>query len=207
MERRIDDPVEQALIRALSRRYQGPQALDPSNEGPALVAYAKAMQDVSAKFPEDADIQTLTAETMMDTNAWKLWQLDGTPAPGTEAIVARLEAVLAKIPNHPGANHYYIHAVEASSHPEKAVPMAERLRGMMPAAGHLEHMPALILQRVGRYEEAAEANRQGAAADLAYFAKTRAIDYYPTVYTTHNYQFLAYSTAMQGRKAETIDAA
>jgi hypothetical protein len=164
-------PVEQALIRALSRRYQGPQPLDASNEGPVLTAYAEAMKDVAAKFPEDADVQTLTAEAMMNTNAWKLWQLDGTPAPGTEAIVARLEAVLAKDPNHPGANHYYIHAMEASPHPEKAVAAAERLRGMMPAAGHLEHMPAHIMQRVGRYEEAAEA-----ASDLAYLAKTRALD-------------------------------
>jgi tetratricopeptide (TPR) repeat protein len=199
-------PLEGALIRALSRRYQGPQPLDPSNEGPVLIAYAEAMQDVAAKFPDDVDVQTLTAEAMMNTNAWKLWKLDGTPAPGTEAILARLEAVLAKNPDHPGANHYYIHAVEASPHPEKAVPAAERLPGMMPAAGHLEHMPAHIMQRVGRYEEAAEANRKGAAADLAYFAKTKALDYYPTMYTAHNYQFLAFSTAMQGRRAETIDA-
>jgi hypothetical protein len=119
-----------------------------------------------------------------------------------KAIVARLAAVLAKDPDHPGANHYYIHAVEASPHPEKAVAAAERLRGMMPAAGHLEHMPAHIMQRVGRYEEAAEANRKGAAADLAYFAKTRALDYYPSMYTDHNYQFLAFSTAMQGRPAD-----
>ena len=200
-------PLEQALIQALASRYRGPQPLDPSNEGPVLTAYAQAMQEVATHFPDDADVQVLTAEAMMNTNAWKLWQLDGTPAPGTEAIVARLAAVLAKDPNHPGANHYYIHAVEASPHPEKAVVAAERLRGMMPAAGHLEHMPAHIMQRVGRYEEAAEANRKGAAADLAYFAKTRALDYYPSMYTAHNYQFLAFSTAMQGRQADTIDAA
>ena len=107
-----------------------------------LTAYAQAMQEVATHFPDDADVQVLTAEAMMNTNAWKLWQLDGTPAPGTEAIVARLAAVLA------------------SPHPEKAVVAAERLRGMMPAAGHLEHMPAHIMQRVGRYEEAAEANRK-----------------------------------------------
>jgi tetratricopeptide (TPR) repeat protein len=200
-------PLEQALIQALASRYRGPQPLDPSNEGPMLTTYAQAMQEVAARFPNDADVQVLTAEAMMNTNAWKLWQLDGTPAPGTEAIVARLEAVLAKDPDHPGANHYYIHAVEASPHPEKAVAAAERLRGMMPEAGHLEHMPAHIMQRVGRYEEAAEANRKGAAADLAYFAKTRAPDYYPSMYTAHNYQFLAFSTAMQGRRADTIDAA
>jgi tetratricopeptide (TPR) repeat protein len=199
-------PVEQALIGALTKRYQGPQPLEPSNEGLVLLAYAEAMKGVAAKFPNDLDVQTLTAEAMMNTNAWKLWRLDGTPAPGTEAILTRLEGILAQSPKHPGANHYYIHAVEASPHPEKAVPAAEQLRGMMPAAGHLEHMPAHIMQRIGRYDEAAEANRKGAAADLAYFAKTKAPDYYPTMYTAHNYQFLALSMSMEGRKAETIDA-
>jgi len=130
-------PVEQALIRALASRYQGAQPLDPSNEGPVLTAYAQAMREVAAKFPDDADVGTLTAEAIMNTNAWKLWGLDGSPAVGTEEIVTRLEAVLAKDSTHPGANHYYVHAVEASPHPEKAVAAAERLRGMMPAAGHL----------------------------------------------------------------------
>jgi tetratricopeptide (TPR) repeat protein len=200
-------PVEQALIRALGSRYQGPQPLDTSNEGPVLAAYAEAMQEVASQFPHDADVQTLTAEAMMNVNAWKLWTLDGAPAPGTEAILTRLEAVLAKSPYHPGANHYYIHAVEASPHPEKGVAAAMRLPGMMPSAGHLEHMPAHIMQRVGRYEDAAEANRRGAAADLAYLAKTKPPDYYATMYTAHNYQFLAFSTAMLGRSAETLDAA
>jgi hypothetical protein len=89
-------PLEQALIQALASRYRGPQPLDPSNEGPALTAYAQAMQEVAVRFPDDADVQVLTAEAMMNTNAWKRWELDGTPAPGTEAILARLEAVLAK---------------------------------------------------------------------------------------------------------------
>jgi tetratricopeptide (TPR) repeat protein len=199
-------PVEQALIHALASRYQGPQPLDPSNEGPVLTAYAQAMRDVAAKYPDDSDVQTLTAEAMMNINAWKLWALDGAPAPGTEAIVARLEAVLAKDRLHPGANHYLVHAVEASPHPEKGVAAAEQLRGMMPAAGHLEHMPAHIMQRVGRYGDAAQANRLGAAADLDYFARTRPLDYY-VMYTAHNYQFLAFSTVMQGRKADTLDAA
>ena len=142
----------------------------------------------------------------MNINAWKLWSLDGKPTAGTEEIVALLEGVLAKDPRHPGANHYYIHAIEASPHPEKAVAAAERLPGMMPAAGHLEHMPAHIMQRVGRYADAATANRKGADADIAYFAKTTPPDYY-AMYTAHNYQFLAFSTAMQGRKADTLDAA
>jgi tetratricopeptide (TPR) repeat protein len=199
-------PVEQALIVALAQRYQGPQPLDPSNEGPVLSAYAQAMKTVAERFPTDFDVQTLTAEAMMNIHAWKLWTLDGAPAPGTDAIVTLLESVLAKDPRHPGANHYYIHAVEASPDPAKAVPAAERLPGMLPATGHLEHMPAHIMQRVGRYEDAAEANRKGVAADLAYFAMTKPPDYY-VMYTAHNYQFLAFSAAMEGRQAETIEAA
>lgn len=198
-------PVEQALIAALAARYRGPQPLDPSNEGPVLIAYANAIKEVAAKFPDDLDVQTLTAESLMNINAWKLWAADGTPTPGTEEIVARLEAVMVKDPTHPGANHYYVHATEASPHPEKAVPAAERLIGMAPAAGHLEHMPAHTFQRIGRYEDAAEANRKGAAADSAYFNRTKPPDYY-VMYTAHNYQFLAFSAAMEGRRAETIVA-
>jgi tetratricopeptide (TPR) repeat protein len=198
-------PVEQALIAALAQRYPNAQPLDPSNEAPVLIAYAQAMRGVADRFPGDSDTQTLTAEAMMNINAWKLWSLDGAPAAGTEDIVARLERVMAKDPGHPGANHYYIHAIEASLHPEKGVASADRLGGMMPAAGHLEHMPAHIYQRVGRYADAAAANRNGAEADLAYFAKTTPLDYY-AMYTAHNYQFLAFSTSMQGRKAETLDA-
>ena len=197
--------AEQALITALGKRYAGPVALDPSNEAPLLEAYAQAMRAAAKQFPADDDVQTLAAEALMNVNAWKLWGRDGKPAAGTLEIVATLEAVLARNPQHPGANHYYIHALEASPHPEKALAAAERLAPMAPAAGHLVHMPAHILQRVGRYEEAAEANRKAAAADTAYFGKTRPPDYYP-YYLGHNYQFLAYATAMEGRKAETLDA-
>ena len=199
-------PVEQALIAALAQRYPNAQPLDPVTQAPVLSAYAGAMKAVAQQFPDDLDVQTLYAESLMNINAWKLWSLDGTPAPGTETIIALLGGVLARDAQHPGANHYLIHAVEASPQPERGVAAAERLRGMMPAAGHLEHMPAHILQRVGRYAEAADANRKGAAADLAYFAKTKAPDYY-AMYTGHNYQFLAFSTAMAGRKAETLEAA
>ncbi len=198
--------VEQALIGALAKRYDGPRPLDPSNEGPVLTAYADAMAAVAKQFPRDLDVQTLYAESKMNLNAWKLWTPDGKPAPGTRVILATLESVLARDPQHPGANHYYIHAVEASPNPGRGVAAAERLRGMMPAAGHLEHMPAHIFQRVGRYAEAAEANRKGAEADRAYFAKTTPLDYY-AVYTAHNYQFLAYSAAMEGRRADAVHAA
>jgi tetratricopeptide (TPR) repeat protein len=198
-------PVERALVDAVSKRYNGDHPLDPTNEGPVLNAYAEAMKNVAKQFPEDLDVQTLYAEAMMNLKPWKLWTSDGSPAPGTEDIIARLESVMDQNPNHPGANHYYIHALEASPHPEKALVCAQRLRGMMPAAGHLQHMPAHIMQRVGRYEDAAEANRAGAAADAAYYARAKPLDYY-TMYTGHNYQFLAFSTAMEGRKAETLEA-
>jgi tetratricopeptide (TPR) repeat protein len=198
-------PVERALIAALAKRFDGPKPLDPSNSAPLLAAYVKAMEGVARRFPTDLDVQTLLAEGLMNTNPWKLWSADGKPGPGTPAILAALEKVLAANPKHPGANHYWIHAVEASPRPERAIAAAETLVGMMPAAGHLEHMPAHIMQRVGRYEEAAEANRKGAAADVAYLKLTAAPDYYP-MYLIHNYQFLAYAAAMEGRRAETLDA-
>jgi tetratricopeptide (TPR) repeat protein len=198
-------PVERALIEALATRYREPTALDPSNESPLTAAYAVAMRGVAQRFPADLDVQTLFAESMMNVNAWRLWSADGKPADGTEEIVATLESVLQRDPRHPGANHYYIHAVEASPHPEKAIAAAERLGNMMPAAGHLVHMPAHILQRVGRYEDAAQANRSAALADGEYLRRTRPPDYYP-MYVGHNYSFLAYSTAMEGRRAETLAA-
>jgi tetratricopeptide (TPR) repeat protein len=198
--------VEQALIAALAQRYPNAEPLDPQTEIPVLVGYAGAMRDVARRFPRDLDVQTFYAESMMNIRAWKLWNPDGTPADGTDQIVATLEAVLASNPAHMGALHYYVHAVEASPHPEKGIAAAERIRGIAPAAGHLEHMPAHIFHRVGRYEESAVANRKGAAADIAYLSKTVPLDYYPTMYISHNYQFLAFSTAAEGREAETVDA-
>ncbi|MFL6605849.1 MAG: hypothetical protein ACJ8R9_31610 [Steroidobacteraceae bacterium] len=198
-------PPEQALIKALKARYSSPAALDPSNLDPVLRAYASEMRAVAQRYPQDSDIQTMYAESMMNVNAWKLWSNDGKPAPGTQTIVATLESVLARYPSHPGANHYYVHAVEASAHPEKALPSAGRLADVAPAAGHLVHMPAHIMQRVGRYAEAAEANRKASMADSAYLSRSQPLDYYP-MYVAHNYQFLGYSTAMEGRKAETLEA-
>jgi tetratricopeptide (TPR) repeat protein len=197
--------VEQGLIAALATRYPTSAPLDPANLEPVTRAYAAAMRELAQRFPQDLDVQTLCAEAAMNVHAWKLWGADGQPAEGTLEIEARLESVLEREPNHPGANHYYIHAMEASPHPEKARTAAQRLPGMMPAAGHLEHMPAHIMQRVGDYELAAEANRRGIAADRAYFAATAAPDYY-AMYLAHNYSFLAFSAAMEGRKAETLAA-
>jgi tetratricopeptide (TPR) repeat protein len=199
-------PVERALISTLAQRYPNAQPLDPQSTVPILTAHAAAMRAVARRYPNDLDVQTLYAESMMNVHAWKLWNPDGTPAEGTTEIVATLESVLKRDPMHMGALHYYIHAVEASPHPENALAAAARLRTLAPAAGHLVHMPAHVLHRVGRYEESAEANRKGAAADVAYLAKTNPIDYYPAMYVSHNYQFLAYSAAAEGREAETLDA-
>ena len=198
-------PVERALIDAVAKRYAGPAQVDPSNSKPLLNAYVEAMKAVAAKYPNDLDVRTMYAEGLMNTNPWKLWNADGTQNPGTQQILDALQYVLKHDPRHPGANHYYIHAVEASPHPEQALPSAEVLNGMMPSAGHLEHMPAHILQRVGRYEDAAEANRKGAAADLAYLKETAPPDYYP-MYLIHNFQFLGNAAGMEGRRAETIQA-
>jgi len=198
-------PVEQALIGALAKRYPSAKPLDPSTIRPVLVAYAAAMKAVARKYPQDLDVQTLYAESLMNINAWKLWDAQGAPGPDTVEIVATLESVLARDPHHAGANHYYVHTMEASPHPEKALESAERLKSAMPSAGHLVHMPSHILQRVGRYEESAEANRKAVVADDAYSARAVPPDYYP-MYTAHNYQFLAYSAAMEGRKAETLAA-
>src|ERR1019366_6105953 len=116
---------------------------------------------------------------LMDTNAWKLWSIDGQPGPGTEEIIATLERVLTRNAAHPGANHYCIHAIEASPHPERALPCAERLVSAMPGAGHTVHMPAHIYQRVGRYADASAANERAIASDEAYAKKTKAPGYYP----------------------------
>ncbi|MBS0374012.1 MAG: hypothetical protein JSR73_05500 [Proteobacteria bacterium] len=199
-------PVDQELIAALAKRYPNDQPLDPAATLPVLTAFAGAMREIATRHPDDLDVQTLYAESLMNLNAWRLWTADGRAAPGTDEIVAVLEAVLARDPSHAGANHYYIHAIEASPHPEKALAAAGRVASLAPAAGHLVHMPAHILQRVGRYEDAAEANRRAARADDAYDARLHPPDYYPVMYTAHNYQFLAYSTAMEGRREETMSA-
>jgi len=200
-------PVEQALIDSIQKRYKGPESLDPMAQQPYSEAFAAAMRDAARRFPEDADVQTFLAESLMDLNPWKLWTNDGKPAPGTEEIVAILEKVIAKHPDHPGANHYYVHAVEASKDPARAVASADRLRGMMPGAGHLVHMSAHIYQRVGRYADASEANRKGAAADAAYVTQAKPTGYYAPMYYSHNHAFLAYSAAMEGRSREAVEAA
>jgi tetratricopeptide (TPR) repeat protein len=199
-------PVEQALISALTKRYKSAQPLDPPAMAPLNAAYADAMRDVAKRYPEDDDVQVLFAESLMDVNPWKLWSLDGQPAPGTEEIIAALEKVLTRAPGHPGANHYCIHAIEASPRPDRALPCAERLVGLMPGAGHMVHMPAHIYQRIGRYADASAANEKAAQVDLAYMKKTRPPGYYP-MYLGHNYGFLSFSSSMEGRSADSLAAA
>jgi tetratricopeptide (TPR) repeat protein len=202
-------PVEQALIGALAKRYSGPEALPPEKMAQPNIAYANAMREVAKQFPNDDDVQVFFAEALMTANPWKLWSVDGKAAPSTDEIVATFETVLERNPQHPGANHYYIHAVEASPHPEKAIAAAERLPALMPGAGHIVHMPAHIFQRVGRYTDAGAANRAAIETDVGYIAKAKPPQwtYYTGMYLAHNYQFLAYASSMRGRAVEALQAA
>lgn len=199
-------PTERALIGALAKRYAGPEYVAPAAMQAYSQAYSGAMKEVAASYPDDDDVQALYAESIMNLNPWKLWTPQGEPAPGTLDAVRTLETVLARAPNHPGANHYYIHAVEASTEPGRALPAARRLGGLVPGAGHLVHMPAHIYQRVGLYADASEANRRAIDVDTAYIEKLTPLGYYP-FYIGHNHGFLAYSASMEGRSEEAIAAA
>jgi tetratricopeptide (TPR) repeat protein len=201
-------PIEQALVAALGKRYQGSEPVPAEKMQPFNDAYAGAMRDVANQFPDDDDVQVFFAEALMTANPWKLWSIDGKASPGTAEIVATLERVLSRNPQHPGANHYYVHAVEASPHPEQGVAAAERLPGLLPGAGHIVHMPAHIFQRLGRYADAGAANRAAIKVDLDYLdqAKPPAWTYYGGMYLGHNYQFLGYAAAMQGRSTEALQA-
>ena len=194
---------EQAYIRALQARYS---ANPPASRAPLDSAYARAMAKLVADYPDDLDAATLYAEALMDLRPWAYWQKDGTPYPQTDVIVQQLERVLARNPNHPGACHYYIHAVEAVA-PDKAVPCAERLATLMPGAGHMVHMPAHIYIRVGRYSDAINANVHAVHADETYIASERPSGIYPAGYYPHNYHFLSFASTMAGRSEAAIDAA
>jgi tetratricopeptide (TPR) repeat protein len=196
-------PEERDLIDALAQRYGA------NGEGSAAQdqAYANAMRTVAHKYPGDLDVQTLFAESLMDLHPWRLWSIDGKPGPDTLEIVTTLETVLKKDPNHIGANHYYIHAVEASSDPARAITSADRLGALAPAAGHLVHMPSHIYVRTGRFHDAAEVNARAIKSDNAFFATTRESGVYPLMYYTHNIHFLCYSQMMEGRKREALASA
>jgi tetratricopeptide (TPR) repeat protein len=203
-------PPERDLIEALKSRYVDPAAgklpLTPEERKPLDKAYADAMKQVQAKYKFDADIGTLYAESLMDLRPWDLWSHEGQPRPETPEIVKTLEFVLNAAPQHPGANHLYIHAVEASPNPEKAVPAAERLGKIAPSAGHLVHMPAHIFARVGRWEDSAQSNRDAIVADTAYRKLSPRQGFYH-VYMAHNHGFLSFACMMEGRSKEAIQAA
>jgi tetratricopeptide (TPR) repeat protein len=197
-------PPERAYMRALAERYS-------NNPKPDLhqldVAYKDAMLKLARFFPDDLDAATLYAESAMNLHPWKLWLPDGKPNEGTEEIVNVLESVLRRDPNHLGANHYYIHAVEASPHPERALASAHRLEKLAPAAGHLVHMPAHIYARVGDHHASAQSNEAAAAADKRFLAQTGQQGIYPLMYYSHNLQFLAYAACMRGDFPEAKNAA
>jgi tetratricopeptide (TPR) repeat protein len=194
---------ERAFIDALAKRYASPP---PADRAKLDSAYARAMADVVRRYPADLDAATLYAEAMMDLRPWSYWRKDGSPYPGTNTILAQLDRVMRADPNHPGACHYYIHAVEAVA-PAKAVPCAERLASLMPGAGHMVHMPGHIYIRVGRYDDAIKANEHAVHADESYIASEKPSGLYPIGYYPHNYHFLAFAATLAGRSAQAIEAA
>ena len=197
-------PPERALIQALAKRHSA----DPAAKRQTLDRdYADAMREVARQFPDDLEAATFFADSMMNLRPWNLWAPDGAPQPGTEEIVLTLERVIARNPNHPGALHLYIHAVEASKEPGRAEAAADRLRPLMPGAGHLVHMPSHIYWRVGRYADAVTVNASAARADRAYFKTAQPSPIYRGLYYPHNIDFIWQSASMQGRSAETIRAA
>jgi tetratricopeptide (TPR) repeat protein len=165
------------------------------------------MREVVKRYPDDLDAATLFAESMMNLRPWGLWTKDGQPERGTEEIVSTLESVLKRDPNHPGAIHYYIHAVEASNQPERAEPYADRLGKLVPGAGHLVHMPSHIYIRIGRYNDAAEVNAKAAALDAAYIEKYDIQGPYRMMYYPHNIHFFWASATLQGRSKDALQAA
>lgn len=197
-------PREQALIDALATRY----ATEPQEDRSALDrAYAEAMKAVAARWPDDSDIVVLHGEAVMDLQPWDYWTGDGKPRPGMGEALAGFERVVAANPEHPGACHFFIHAVE-ELYPERAVPCAERLANLMPGAGHLVHMPGHIYIRIGRYADAIEQNRHAVHADETWIADQRpGAGMYTVGYYPHNYDFLAFAASMIGRSDEAISSA
>jgi tetratricopeptide (TPR) repeat protein len=195
--------VERALIDALAERYV---AEPPGDRAHLDHAYAAAMQRVRQTYPDDPDVVTLHAEAVMNLSPWDYWTRSGSPRDGIAEIVADLERVVRNDPAHPGACHYYIHAVEAVQ-PERAVACAERLAALMPGAGHLVHMPAHIYIRVGRWADAITANEHAVHADETYIADQSPTGVYPIAYYPHNYHFLSFAATMAGRSSLAVSAA
>ena len=201
LEANVGKP-ERDYIDALANRY----APDGKMNDALQLAYANAMRQVAHNNPSDPDAATLFAESMMDLHPWELWTLDGKPVDGTPEIVATLEAVIAKYPDHLGANHYYIHAVEASDDPGRALASAERLPKLAPAAGHLVHMPSHIYFRTGNYDASANANLAAIKADKVYLRERNPTGVYPMMYVPHNIQFLWMSYMAEGNSRGAFKA-
>jgi pimeloyl-ACP methyl ester carboxylesterase len=198
-------PRERDLIDAMVVRYGEPVGTARASRD---TAFANAMRRVSARYPDDADIQVIFADAMLNLRPWNQWTREGQPQPGTLELVAALERVLGRRPDHAGACHFYIHAVEASETPERALPCAERLPGLMPGAGHVVHMPAHVYLRVGRYEEAARANIAAVNADGRYFASREVPEgIYPLFYAPHNLHFLWSTYLLSGQRAKALNTA
>ncbi len=196
---------ERDYIAALAKRYPTPETA--ADWLGFHRAYSEAMREMVARYPDDVDAATMFAESLMMLRPWQLWSFDGEPAPGTLELVAVLESVLKRDPNHPGANHFYIHAVEASRNLERAIPSAMRLMTLTPGAGHLVHMPGHIFLQTGDFDLAAETNVKASAADRAFIERTGATGVYPLMYWTHNIHFVAYARSQQGRYEEAKQAA
>lgn len=196
-------PSEAALITAVSARYEYPAPADRSGLD---LAFADAMEAAYKKFPQDPEVGTIFADSLMNLQPWDYWENDGRPKGRVEEIVAVLEKTMELHPQHPGANHFYIHTVEASQDPDRAVPAADRLRTLVPGAGHLVHMPSHIYIRVGRYAEAVDVNAEAVDADRVYFEKAPEPDMYAT-YFAHNLHFLTYAAMMSGRFEDAMGAA
>jgi tetratricopeptide (TPR) repeat protein len=193
---------EQAYVNALTTRY----SRDPNvDRGQLAIQYREAMRQVRSRYPDDLDAATLYAESIMNLRPWQLWNPDGSPAEGTLEVLDVLESVLRRNPNHPGANHYYIHAVEASKNPERALPSAYRLGGLMPGAGHMVHMSSHIFIRTGDHELSATVNVRASEVDRKYIERTGATGIYRLMYYSHNLHFVSYARMMQGRYDEALD--
>ncbi len=194
---------EQQLIQALATRY-APAA--PADRTALDIEYAAAMARVVAAYPDDLDTATLYAAALMNLSPWNYWAKDGSPLANTEKIISTLERVLERHPEHPGALHYHIHAVEAV-HPRDGEKSADALAPLMPNAGHMVHMPSHIYMRVGRYADAFDANRKAADADSAYIAQCNAQGIYPLNYYPHNLHFLVWAAMFQGRSEAALAGA
>lgn len=194
---------ERMLIMSLVMRYDSVQTDDRSWNDES---YAFSMGSIYPLFPDDADMATLYAEALMDQHPWDLWNSDGTPKSWTPEIVKVLEDVLKKNPKHVGANHYYIHAVEASQKPDRAMASADLLRDLVPAAGHLVHMPSHIYIRTGRYHDGTVANQKAVQVDNDYISACHAQGVYPLAYFPHNYHFMAATATLEGDKNTAVMA-